>query len=106
MYLILRSNDLTETLKFIVLAGRQAEKYDAVNNKQIYLNHRKGRKNNLSVLKLHVLRNLSGIGRTRAIELLKEFGTVQNVLNVTEQELCNTPRISKQTAKEIKKGVS
>lgn len=103
---ILRSKDFTETLKLIVLAGRQAEKKDAVNNKQVYLNQRKGRKNNLNTVKSQVLQNLPGVGRARAAELLKVFGSVKNVINATEQELCNVNGIGKQTAKEIKKVVS
>lgn len=96
---ILRSKNMEETLELIINAGKQAEKCDAISYRRVYINHQKARKNNVNKLQVQVLQNLSGIGKKRAMELLKSFGSLKKVFNATETELLDVPGIGSKTAK-------
>lgn len=98
---ILRSKNMEETLELIIKAGKQAEKCDVISYRRAYINHQKARKNNINKLQVQVLQNLSGIGKQRAIELLKSFGSLKKVFNATETELLDVPGIGSKTAKAI-----
>lgn len=100
---VLRSQNYDETLKLMVLAGKQHEKYEAVNHKQVYLNQPKGRKASAKAKKQRILQSLPGIGKNRGVDLLNEFGSIKNILLATEDDLCNVNGIGRNTAIEIRK---
>ncbi len=100
---ILRSKNYTETLKLMIMAGKQELRYDAVNKKQVYLRQPKSLKTIAKIQKIRLLQSLPGIGKTRAIDMLTEFGSIKNVLSASEKDLCKVPGIGKKTAFEIRK---
>ncbi len=100
---VLRAQNYMETLQLIVAAGMQEEKYDAVNVKQIYLRQPKGRKAKGKTEKIRLLQSLPGIGKSRANDLLTEFGSVKNIMLASEDDLCRVRGIGKGTAIQIKR---
>ena len=53
----------------------------------------------------YVLSSISGVGPQAAQTLLKEFGSLNNVFNATEDELCQVKGIGKVTAQRIREAV-
>jgi ERCC4-type nuclease len=51
------------------------------------------------------LSSISGVGPQAAQTLLKEFGSLNNVFNATEDELCQVKGIGKVTAQRIREAV-
>jgi len=100
---VLRSSDIYETLSLIISAGRQIEKAENPANRKVYRLNRKARKRNTDILKIQLLKNLPGVGYCKAKDLLKNFGSLRNIANLTEKELIQSKGIGKKTAKEIVK---
>lgn len=100
---ILRTKDLTETLSLIVAAGKQEEKILTKSNRSIYSKHQKARKSNIKKLQVQVLQNFPGVGKQRALDILANFGSLKDVFNATEKQLCNVQGIGKKTARNILK---
>ncbi|MBQ9026964.1 MAG: excinuclease ABC subunit C, partial [Methanobrevibacter sp.] len=60
--------------------------------------HRKLRSKNISQSSLD---DIKGIGKKRKINLLKEFGTIENIKNASVDELANVDGMSKNSAQNV-----
>ncbi|MFB0564039.1 MAG: helix-hairpin-helix domain-containing protein, partial [Candidatus Lokiarchaeia archaeon] len=52
-------------------------------------------------LKKSILESIPGVGRKRRNELLKHFGSIENLRNATVEEIKSVPSISEELAKKI-----
>ena len=98
---ILRSREPYETTKLIVYATRQIRSIV----KGGFQRHGYQPKNNRS-RQLYILQGLPGVGRERAMRLLNNFGSVENVIIASSEELQSVDGIGKNIADKIKWAVS
>jgi len=94
---ILRSRDVTETVKVLTYASRQA------NASASQLAYPRGqRPRGKRKQQLNILQSLPGIGPKKAEALLNHFGTVAKVIQAPESDLSKLPTIGPDTAKKIR----
>ena len=98
---VLRSKEPHETTKLIVYATRQIRSIV----KGGFQRHGYPPKNKKS-RQLYILQGLPGVGRERAMRLLDNFGSVENVIIASSEELQSVEGIGKKIADKIKWAVS
>ena len=79
---IIFSKNYEDTAKFLLLIARRMEK----DKKHISL-HAKKKSLNFKEQKQYILESFPGIGPATAKKLLKEFKTINNIINADEEEL-------------------
>ena len=93
-----------ESARIMAYAGNQNERMRIP--KQLPMSTHGKFVHNKRRAQLTLLQSLPGVGPKRANELLKTFGSVNNILQATEKELAETKDIGKTTAQKIKWVVS
>lgn len=98
---VLRALDATESASLLLMAARQLQNLSArkASGPKRYRASRITRKEKQQ---LYLLQGLPGIGLTRARLLLKQFGSVQEVLAASERELQQVAGIGSSTARKIR----
>ena len=89
LYISLESNcpiiftkDYEDTAKFLFLIARRMEK-----NQTPFSLHAKKKARNIKEQKQYILESFPGIGPATAKKLLKQFQTISNIINATDNEL-------------------
>lgn len=94
---IIRSMAPEETARLIVYAARQVQSFShAVHQRPGY--RPKGR----NARQLYILQGLPGVGRDRALRLLKKFGSVEAVMSAGREELLTVEGVGAKTADRIR----
>ena len=98
---VLRSMHANESAYLLLMAARHISNIQARRSKspRRYQASRMTRKEKQQ---LYFLQGLPGIGLTRARQLLEKFGSVQEVLAASEQELCQVAGVGRSTAQKIR----
>lgn len=98
---ILRSRNIEETLKLMVIAGNQIYRHDGNLEPRIYNNHQKTNRKNHQKVKYQVLQSLPGVGHKRATSLLNHYKTLNNIFSSDINDLQGIDGIGKRTAAEL-----
>lgn len=94
---VLFSDSLEETAEMLIMLGKQERKYTS------HLSLRKGyRPKKLRSRQLFILQGLPLVGPQIAARLLEYFGTVERVLNASEDELLQVEGVGKGMVKRIR----
>ncbi len=100
---ILRSRNIEETLKLMIIAGNQLYKHDGNLDPRIYINHQKTNRKNHQKVKQQVLQSLPGVGHKRAKALLDHYKTLNKFFSSGTNDLQVIDGIGKRTAAELVK---
>lgn len=93
---VLRSSSAQETAWLMVRTAAQVKKVISGNT------HRPGyRPKGKRKRQLYILQGLPGIGPERAERLLDRFGSIQNVINASSEDLLSVQGIGKEVARKI-----
>ena len=98
---VLRSLHAEESAYLLLMAARHLDRLQARSNASPR-RYQATRMSRREKQQLYVLQGLPGIGLTRARLLLETFGSVQDVLAASEQELRRVPGVGKSTAQNIR----
>ena len=90
------SHDKNDTVKILEMTGKQT-----LQDKPI-IRHKAFRSKSPLKKQLALLQSLPGVGASLAIKLLKHFGTLENVLTATTDELQTIEKIGKTKAQSIR----
>ena len=93
---VLRAFNADETARLMVYTARQV-RFAATGGLPRSGYRPKGKRKQ----QLHILQSLPGVGPARAVRLLARFGSVQNVLNASFENLISVEGIGSETARNI-----
>jgi ERCC4-type nuclease len=98
---VLRSMTASETARLIVYAARQVQSVETAGY-QRFGYRPKGKK----ARQLYILQGLPGVGRERALRLLKTFGSVEAVMHAGRDDLISVQGIGAKIADRIRWAVN
>jgi ERCC4-type nuclease len=98
---VLRSSDINETLRLMMIASQQVEKRVSDCEFKVYSNCIKPKRNKTNRVKLQVVQNLPGIGSKKAKAVLEEFGTLSKVFSANPEGFSKIHGIRKKTASSL-----
>jgi len=94
---ILRSRDEAETARLLLFAAGQAGQ-----TRKRFLRRPGWRPKDKRARQVYFLTGLPGVGTARAQALLDRFGSIEEVITASEQDLSNVPNIGAKTAAAIR----
>lgn len=96
---VIQTRNMDETASYIY----QLAKKEQIGEKRNVRLRGEKRKMSLSMQQRFITESLPGVGPTLAKELLKHFGTVENIFKANERELREVKKIGRKKAKEIRR---
>ncbi len=102
---ILRSTGPEESARLMVYAGRQARsRVHSHGSLRRFIGSR--RPNAKTVVQMHMLQGIPGIGPARALGLLEHFGSIEAIATADIDELSRVAEIGERTARTLRWAVS
>ena len=98
---VLKSKNGYESARIMLQVSKQIEAFGLTNHRWRRPSPPKNNKGIKRRMQIHFLQGVPGIGPGKAGQLIEQFGSIRNIINLTAEELSTVPGIGRKLVKKI-----